>query len=92
MAGFTKIEVHFGDPANPRTIVVRPNKGVQALFLNRSENALGIVKSFPPHLTKTVPEGLTLESATASASDNGDTGPDDVCYLVKGVLHCWAPE
>ena len=90
MPGFTKIEVHFGDPKNPRKIVVTPNKGVRALFLNGSETELNIVDAFPRTPTKKVPKELTLEGATAS--DGDALFPEDVCYLVKGVLHCWAPE
>jgi hypothetical protein len=91
MAGFTRIEVHFGNPKNPRKIVVTPNKGVRALFLNGSEKELKIVNAFPRTPTKTVPMELTLEGATADG-DDGAIFPEDVCYLVKGVLHCWAPE
>jgi hypothetical protein len=101
MAKFTKIEVHFGVGADARKVVLRPDPDAdaRAIFLDRSETLLLPAGKFPRELVvKEMPDGLTLERVTPSDSapstaasiTDAALGPDDVCYLLNGKLHCWA--
>jgi hypothetical protein len=99
MAKFTKIEVHFGVGADARKVVLTPNAGARAIFLEGFETKLDGMKDIPRELVeKEMPAGLTLERATPSDEEpsiavsitEGALGPDNVCYFMRGRLHCWA--
>jgi hypothetical protein len=92
MGKFTEIVVRFTDQkaGGRMRAVVLPDTGVDAIFLGGSENTPGAEKLFPKGKTTGVrPDQVTLESDGALGNVALSGGPDQVCYLVNGRLHCW---
>ena len=82
MARFTKVEVHFGPEEGVRRVVVRPGRGVDAIFLDTS----AIPEGMTPRKVSSVPPGLTVEGQLTGGELIDGPG---VCYLVNGELLCW---
>ncbi len=70
-----RIEIGFGSPE--KVVSIEPSGGIDAIFLTAGAAALfKRARSRPP-------KGLSAKSSQL------ESGPEGVCYLVDGTLHCW---
>ena len=95
MGGFSRVEIHFQDSAQPPqnriAVIDRMSFQIDAIFLRGAEKRFvltekGQTEPITREDTDVAPEGVTLLPKGGIIE-----GPGEVRYLENGVLKCWNP-